>query len=458
MLYTATICLQIELKILNLRTTKDKILMTKDSYSAMLRSISRTNSLTCFAASAMLFLSCGPQQANQQTLSADTVMTRYQPGTFGYDRQQLRLAHPDLIELSDIDKKSRVVIAPAYQARVMTSTAAGDEGYSFGWINHALIASGDSMPHIHAYGGEERFWLGPEGGQFSIYFKKGVPFEYANWQVPKEIDTERFNLVSASPLEARFEKDMHIENYSGTALDLKVNRDIRLLNSEAIANLLGVHIGGQVETVGFETSNTITNTGNAAWSRETGMLSVWILSMLNASDSTTVAIPYVAGDEKSLGKVVTDDYFGKVPSDRLGVTDHLILFKADGNYRSKIGVSPKRAKPVVASYDAAQKVLTIALFSLPSQGEYVNSKWEIQKNPFEGDAINSYNDGPVNGSQMGKLYEIESSSPAAALAPGASLTHRHTTIHLQGDIAELDKVAQKLLGVTVQSIAGGLSK
>jgi hypothetical protein len=309
------------------------------------------------------------------------------------------------------------------------------------------------MPHIHPFGGEERFWLGPEGGQFSIYFKKGVPFTYDNWQVPKEIDTERFSLVSATPTEAKFEKDMRLENYSGNVFELRVNRNIKLLASGALDSLIGLNLGSSIEAIGFETENIITNTGTEPWTKQSGMLSIWILSMMNASDSTTVAVPYVTGDDKMLGKVVTDDYLGKVPADRLTAKNGLILFKADGNYRSKIGVAPKRAKPVVASYDKVNKVLTLAMFSLPSSGEYVNSKWELQKDPFSGDAINSYNDGPVNGAQMGKLYEIESSSPAAALKPNEALTHFHRTIHLKGDKAALDNVARKVLGVGVDDIS-----
>ena len=410
-------------------------------------------------ASTLLLTSCRNQTSDQSTLSTDTVTTKnYIPGSYGYDLQELRNYHPDLVELSDGNAKAKLIILPSYQARVMTSTAAGDIGQSFGWVNHKLIASGDSMPHIHPYGGEERFWLGPEGGQFSIYFKKGVPFTYDNWQVPKEIDTERFSLVSASSSEAKFEKEMHLENYSGNALDLRVNRNIRLLSSGALDSLLGVTISENVEKVGFETENIITNTGQNAWTKQSGMLSIWILSMLNASDSTTVAIPYVEGNDKQLGKIVTDDYFGKVPGDRLVVRNGLILFKADGNYRSKIGVSPKRAKPLVASYDAVNGVLTIAMFTLHPNREYVNSKWEVQKDPFTGDAINSYNDGPVNGSQMGKLYEIESSSSAAPLKPGESLTHFHRTIHLKGEKEELSRIAEKLLGTTIDKIAGGLGQ
>ena len=30
---------------------------------------------------------------------------------------------------------------------------------------------------MNGFGGEDRFWLGPEGGQFSIFFKKDDPFD-----------------------------------------------------------------------------------------------------------------------------------------------------------------------------------------------------------------------------------------------------------------------------------------
>ena len=57
-----------------------------------------------------------------------------------------------------------MIFNPAYQGRVMTSTAEGDGGMSFGWINNELIDSNREEEHFHAFGGEERFWLGPEGG------------------------------------------------------------------------------------------------------------------------------------------------------------------------------------------------------------------------------------------------------------------------------------------------------
>jgi hypothetical protein len=403
----------------------------------------------------LLFLmACGSRENQNMETSEQPKAPVYAKGTFGYDLDFLKAQHKDLVLLSDDSSKAQLIVLPAYQGRVMTSTAAGNEGSSFGWINYDLIASGKKAEHIHAFGGEERFWLGPEGGQFSIYFKKGTEFTYDNWLVPKEIDTEPFTLVNSSANEARFEKEMHLENYSGTKFDLLVNRNVRLFDRGRTDSLLDLHVPDDVEVVAFETENKLTNKGTSAWTKKTGLLSVWILSMMNASEQTTVAAPYKKGDEGKLGKVVTDDYFGKVPSDRLKVSDGLILFKADGKYRSKIGISPERALPLVASYDATNSVLTIATFTLPEKHPgYVNSLWQIQKEPFKGDAVNSYNDGPVSGTQMGQLYEIESSSPAAGLGPGEALTHYHRTMHLKGSKDDLNVIALKVLGVSLDSLS-----
>lgn len=370
-------------------------------------------------------------------------------GTFGYDLQFLKKYHKDLILLGDeSDAAAQIIILPAYQGRVMTSTAEGDGGMSFGWINYELVDSNREEEHFHAFGGEERFWLGPEGGQFSIYFKKGDPFDFDHWYVPKAIDTEPFILVSASKTEANFQREISLKNYTGFEFNLRVTRNIRLLSKTEIPLLLGVSIPENLQIVGFESNNSITNTGNTPWTKETGLLSIWILSMFNAGDKTTIAVPYKQGNEADLGKIVTDDYFGKVPMDRLKIKNGFIFLNADANYRSKIGVSPNRALPILASFDGVNKVLTIAQFSLPEYpADYVNSLWEMQENPFDGDVVNAYNDGLIDGKQMGKFYELESSSPAATLNVGESVLHLHRTIHLKGNIKELDEITQTLLGI-----------
>ena len=374
-------------------------------------------------------------------------------GTFGYDLAFLKQHHADLVLLKDPDNGAQVIVLPAYQGRVMTSTSDGEKGMSYGWINHDLIATGTFSEHFTALGGEERFWLGPEGGQFSLFFKKGTDFTFDNWYVPKGIDSEPFSLLSSTDSEAKFEKTMKIENYSGTPFDLKINRTVKLLNQKTIGELLGISLSSDIGSVGFQSENIVTNTGSMSWDKQSGLLSMWILSMLQSNDQTNVVMPYKIGDSLSLGKIVTDDYFGKLASDRLKIGDGYLLFKADAKQRSKIGISPKRALPLAGSYDAANKVLTIAQFSLPEgAADYVNSTWKLQDKPFEGDAVNAYTDGPIDGKQMGKFYELESSSPALSLAPGQNATHMHRTIHLTGPVEKLNEISKKLFGVGLDQL------
>jgi hypothetical protein len=376
-----------------------------------------------------------------------------QKGTFAYDLAFLKKHHTDLVLLKDPSGGAQVIVLPAYQGRVMTSTADGENGISFGWINYDLITEGKFSEQFTALGGEERFWLGPEGGQFSLYFKKGADFTFNNWVVPRPIDSEPFNLISATETEAKFEKDMHLENYSGTMFDLKVSRNISLLDKNSLNELLGLELSSDIRSVGFQSENILTNIGTETWNERKGLLSVWVLSMLKSNDQTNVVIPYKKGDSLSLGKIVTDDYFGKLDSDRLKIKDGFLLFKADAKQRSKIGVSPKRALPIAGSYDAENNVLTISQFTLPEGvTSYVNSTWKIQDDPFVGDAVNAYTDGPIEGKQMGKFYEIESSSPALSLAPGAKATHIHRTIHLSGSTEKLNEIALKVFGLSLNQL------
>src|SRR5258708_7363161 len=108
--------------------------------------------------------------------------------TFADDVAFLR-QHQTVIELADPSGQARVAAVPGWQGRIMTSTAGGGAGASYGWVNRELIASGKLAPHINVFGGEDRFWLGPEGGQFSIFFAQGATFDLAHWFTPASIDT-----------------------------------------------------------------------------------------------------------------------------------------------------------------------------------------------------------------------------------------------------------------------------
>ncbi len=255
---------------------------------------------------------------------------------------------------------------------------------------------------------------------------------------------------------------MKLQNTAGTKFDLMVTRVVRLLSESDLQSALGeaatkLLSRPGIQMVAYETVNTITNQG-PAMSKDTGLVSIWILSMLNASPQTVILVPYRKGDVQQLGPVVKSDYFGPVPPDRLKITPEAILFSADANYRSKIGTSQRRAKDILGAVDFQGGVLTLAQFTMPddpAKFAYLNGMWGLpQSHPYSGDVANAYNDGPVAPGKkgMGNFCEIESLSPALVLKTGESLTHHHRTIHIRGDKQVLAELAKQTLGVDLDNV------
>ena len=108
--------------------------------------------------------------------------------TFREDVEFLK-AHRETLVLTAPDGSGRIAVVPEFQGRIMTSTIGDGTGRSLGFLKHERIAARDLLPGMNPYGGEDRFWLGPEGGPFSIYFAPGKEQVIAHWQVPPAIDS-----------------------------------------------------------------------------------------------------------------------------------------------------------------------------------------------------------------------------------------------------------------------------
>ena len=77
-------------------------------------------------------------------------------GTYANDAAFLKQHGIGYKELVSADGQSKVMVIPAWQGRVMTTSATGDEGDSYGWINYRFIQDGKVNPQIQPVGGEER--------------------------------------------------------------------------------------------------------------------------------------------------------------------------------------------------------------------------------------------------------------------------------------------------------------
>jgi hypothetical protein len=379
--------------------------------------------------------------------------------TFAADVDFLR-RHTETVVLSVDDGIARVALCPSLQGRVAVSTANGERGRSFGWINRGLIASQKLVPHMNVFGGADRFWLGPEGGQFSLFFAQGAPQDLEHWQTPPPIDAEPFILAVAAEDHAVLRKTMRLGNASGTVFDLEVEREVRLHPVHRTWGAVGLPVRSSVAVVGFETKNRVTNTGAAPWHRETGLISIWIAGTFAPSPRTTIVMPYRLPSASDLGPVVNDRYFGHVAPHRLLVREGAVYFSADGRHRAKIGIPPRYARAALGSYDAEAGVLTLVSYTFPhGVRDWVNSLWEHQSDPYAGDVVNAYNDGPATpgAAPFGPFYELETSSPALSLAPGESAEHVHRTLHFMGTPADLDPVARAWLGVGIAEITTAFS-
>ena len=401
--------------------------------------------VACFLAGSIL-LGCN-NNSNTETkgIKKDTLM---QKGSFGYDLDFLQKVD-SVIVLMNESGKAQIIVSPKYQGKVFTSTADGPGGKSFGWVNYKAFNE-PVNDHMNAYGGEDRLWLGPEGGKFSLFFAKGDEMVFNNWHTPAGIDSEPWELLNSSSRKVTMGKVLHLENYAGTPLHISITRDVEMLENEDISKILDIKLTENINAVGFATVNRISNSGTNEWTEATGAPCIWMLDMFMPSEKCTVVIPY---NEAADGKVATTDYFGEIDKDRIAFRNGILFFKADGKSRGKLGIPPARAKDIAGSYDAVNKVLTITKFTVHNKRKYLNQEWNTTKDPYSGDAVNAYNDGPLeDGSQMGPFYEIESVSPPAFLKPGETQTHHHAVFHFTGDQQGLNTIALKVLGVSLEEI------
>ncbi|MEA4936541.1 MAG: DUF6786 family protein [Paludibacter sp.] len=371
--------------------------------------------------------------------------------SFSFDLNFLLSKDDNLIVLKTRTEESQLIVSPKYQGKVFTSTAAGVEGISFGYINYKAFDKTVPDEHMNAYGGENRFWIGPEGGDFSAFFEPGVKQVFDNWHTPKAIDTESWQLITHLQDRVEMKKTFHLTNTKGTNLALELTRKISILEDEEIVALTGIQLPSEIKAVGYKTNNTIINRNSFEWNENTGAVCIWILDMFPPSPDALTIIPYV--ETNTPDEIANTGYFGEIPKDRISFTHGNIYLKTDGKFRSKVGLKAIRTKSMAANYDPECSRLTIVTFDADIKGTYLNQEWGTGKSLFDGDVMNAYNDGPLeDGSVMGPFHELESSSPAAFIQPDEMMSHQHHVFHFTGEKKYLSEITNKFLGVTIETL------
>jgi hypothetical protein len=174
------------------------------------------------------------------------------------------------IKVLESPSGGRIAVSGKYQARVMTS-AVDATGPSLGFVNRNFIEQGKTGTAFDNYGGEDRFWLGPEGGQYALYFAPGKPFEFANWQTPAAFqEGEWLTKEGGTATTVTFVRSLSLTNYAKTELRMNVERKLSVLTGDQVKAALGLEPPKDVKWVGFSSENTITNQGPKAWTEKGG--------------------------------------------------------------------------------------------------------------------------------------------------------------------------------------------
>ncbi len=366
--------------------------------------------------------------------------------------------------LTGRDPKRVVVVSPAMVGRVMATGLDGVDGGTDSWIYEEQIKKGATTSgpggQWAAFGGDERIWYAPEGGQFALFF----PSEQQNMEdylVPEVLNSTRYRLteLAADGRSIRFAAPIHLKNIKGTEYDLEVTRRIEVLDDCPYT----VGHGDAVEFTGFESRTWTRNTGDEPITKERGALATWTVGMFPSYPRSIVVLPYRVGPESELGPAVNTEYFNTdmIPTDKaLGdkpydnywaVKDNFALVKTNGNVHTKIEMGPKRSLGRAASIDLEHDTLTILEFRQYPEMDYTASYWlPYDGDPHEGAAISIFSLAGDLG--VPPFHELECLSPTLLLDPGQQYCHISRTYRLRGDKDAIAEICRRYFHADMESL------
>ncbi len=348
--------------------------------------------------------------------------------------------------------EKQVIISSEFQGRILTSTAKGLMGASYGWFNKKLLTSGDPFLQKSKLGGEGRIWFGPDQGPFTLFFEIDSLTGEKKHKSPIDLDTISFPILSKTEKSVTLGNRLKIKNMNGFVFAVDVKRKIALLDEVFVNKSLNVELGkNNLDYVAYSTNTTMTNIGKENWSKKSGLMSLWDLGCLHPTPGTTVVIPL----KKQMDTATV--YFTPIDKTRINIKNKVLYYKADADYLNKIGTLPEYTKPYFGSYSPESNVLTIIKFNFEGDTDYVNAHPVNIENQYRGDVINVFNDGVWNGvGPFGPFYELETSSPAKELKVGESISHYQEIYHFEGSKKELNIISESVLGISINEIERAL--
>lgn len=340
-----------------------------------------------------------------------------------------------LHELRHEEASARTFVAPQLEGRVMTTTIGSIA--SAAWVDHRALAARGGASRFHNYGGQDRLWIGPEGGDLGWFFDPGAPCEGSHWRVPPELNVGPMEVVGASAWDVHMRRSLSLTNRRGDKFSGRLERTVRVLSRNFAHRLLKAPIPDEVTIAAIVSTNRLVCDSRSG----APLVHLWSLSQLPVSERAVVMAPLGPADPAAGRPDVEDGYFGKIPQERLWREGSVVCMRADGRRTSKFGISAHASTGFAGSFSPEQELLTIAAFPVERTEPYANNLWTATAAaPFGGDVFQSYN------SDDGSFFELESASPARFLEPAQELSHWHATLFAVGPMRMLSELSRSVLG------------
>jgi len=317
----------------------------------------------------------------------------------------------------------KVLVSPRLQGTVLVSTV---DGESLGWINREAIASGKG-----GVGGADRFWFGPDGSQYTVFFEPGAPLEEKNWRVAPEVAEGEMKVLEKANDKVVMERVIRLKNHLGAEFNTRLKRTVTMVSAKS-------EVTG-VTGVAYRVENEITNLGER-WNHQKGLLALWSLGSFTGGEKVEVKLQVGAADK-------VRKYFTPFQKEQLKFEGGVASFRCSGNWRSKIGLAPEDSSGVMVSIDPERRLLTVIRYSVADGERFPHAERGIQKNPYDGDLANVYNHGSLDRKPFDapQFYEMESASSMRELKKGESIKHWQEVSHYRGDLKKLNELANLFL-------------
>ena len=372
--------------------------------------------------------------------------------------------HTPVVVLTD-GQGMRVAVAPDLQGRVMTSSARGDAGPELR-LDQPRAASPRARATRTSTPTAARTASGSDRRAASSRSssRRAIPSTSRIGTRRPPIDTEPYPVTVArgGPRHLPQGHDSHQLLGHAVRPRASIASCASCRAPQALKDLGPGRARSRCRSVAFESENRITNSGHAAVD---GRRRASSRSGSSACSSRRRRRPSSCrsspGRRATLGPIVNDAYFGKVPGrPPRGPRAACSSSAATASTAARSASRPRARVPVLGSYDASGR-RAHARAVQPARGRARLRQLDV------GDP-----EGAVRGrrreqlqrraarararSRSGRSTSSRPPRPRPPSPAGGSLVHRHRTIHLVGDKAALDAIARKALGASLDTITSAL--